>query len=568
MADILRNLQHQKVAIYIRVSTRYQVDKDSLQVQRRELTAYSEMVLGIQDYVIFEDPGYSAKNTDRPDYQRMMDRLRTGEFTHLLVWKIDRISRNLLDFAAMYQELKDLGIAFVSKNEQFDTSNAVGEAMLKIILVFAELERQMTSERVTAVMLSRANNGQWNGGRVPYGYNYDKETKTFSIHPDEGKIVCKIYDLYEEYQSTLYIARYFNDLGLRSRAGKEWSATQVHKILTNIFYIGDYRYNVHRDGKGHLERDKTEWMEIRDHHIPIISRDKFERVQFILQRNKRGGAHRGESHMRQNIHIFSGMMKCGVCGSNMSATLDRRRADGWRPSIYACQKRRNDSGNCQNKYISDITLGPFVFNFIANLIRAKEGISESVDLLSLEKKLLRGPAFKGVSGIDQESLEKTKSFLLQGKSGVEYVPPSIEDDNFISEKDVLEDRRRRLESALSRLKALYLYGDKETPESEYIVEREKIATELAEVEAKLSKLQSEESHPINNDEFIKKASYFIMAEKLLTDRYVDYEKYIRKIDPSVPRSFLLNIVVSIEATNGKVTEIAFKNGVSYRFSYT
>lgn len=568
MADILRNLQHQKVAIYIRVSTRYQVDKDSLQVQRRELIAYVEMVLGIHDYVIFEDPGYSAKNTDRPDYQRMMDRLRTGEFTHLLVWKIDRISRNLLDFAAMYQELKELGIAFVSKNEQFDTSNAVGEAMLKIILVFAELERQMTSERVTAVMLSRANNGQWNGGRVPYGYDYDKQTKTFSINQTEGKIVCKIYDLYEEYQSTLYIARYFNDIGLRSRAGKEWSATQVHKILTNIFYIGDYRYNVHSDGKGHLERDKAEWMEIRDHHIPLISRDRFERIQFILQRNKRGGAHRGESHMRKNIHIFAGMVKCGICGCNMSATLDRRRADGWRPSIYACQKRRNDSGNCLNKYISDITLGPFVFNFIANLIRAKDGVSPTTDLHSLEKKLLRGPAFSSVAGLDRESLETTLSFLLQGKSGVEYVPPSVEGDNYISEKDVLEDRRRRLESALGRLKALYLYGDTETPESEYIVEREKIATELTEVEAKLAKLQNEESGPINNDEFIKKASYFIMAEKLLNDRYVDYEKYIRKIDPSIPRSFLLNIVVSIEATDGKVTAITFKNGVTYKFSYT
>lgn len=568
MADILRNLQHQKVAIYIRVSTRYQVDKDSLQVQRRELTAYAEMVLGIRDYVIFEDPGYSAKNTDRPDYQRMMDRLRTGEFTHLLVWKIDRISRNLLDFAAMYQELKELGIAFVSKNEQFDTSNAVGEAMLKIILVFAELERQMTSERVTAVMLSRANNGQWNGGRVPYGYDYNKQTKTFSINPTEGKIVCKIYDLYEEYQSTLYISRYFNDIGLRSRAGKEWSATQVHKILTNIFYIGDYRYNVHSDGKGHLERDKAEWMEIRDHHIPLISRDRFERIQFILQRNKRGGAHRGESHMRKNIHIFAGMVRCGICGGNMSATLDKRRADGWRPSIYACQKRRNDSGTCLNKYISDITLGPFVFNFIANLIRAKNGVSPSTDLRSLEKKLLRGPAFSSVAGLDQESLEKTLSILLQGKSGVEYAPPSVEGDNYISEKDVLEDRRRRLESALGRLKALYLYGDNKTPESEYIVEREKIATELTEVEAKLAKLQNEESGPINNDEFIKKASYFIMAEKLLNDRYVDYEKYIRKIDPSIPRSFLLNIVVSIEATDGKVTAITFKNGVTYKFSYT
>lgn len=82
-----------KVAIYIRVSTHWQVDKDSLKVQERELISYCQMVLGINDYVVFTDPGYSAKNTDRPDYQAMMDRIRTGEFSHLLVWKIDRISR-------------------------------------------------------------------------------------------------------------------------------------------------------------------------------------------------------------------------------------------------------------------------------------------------------------------------------------------------------------------------------------------------------------------------------------------------------------------------------------------
>ena len=187
--QIQEKLAAKKAAIYIRVSTHWQIDKDSLKVQRRELTAYVEMLLGITDYVIFEDPGYSAKNTDRPDYQAMMDRIRTGEFTHLVVWKIDRISRNLLDFASMYDELKKLGVTFVSKNEQFDTSSAIGEAMLKIILVFAELERQMTSERVTAVMLSRANNGQWNGGRVPYGYSWDKDSGTFSIveHQDHQK---------------------------------------------------------------------------------------------------------------------------------------------------------------------------------------------------------------------------------------------------------------------------------------------------------------------------------------------------------------------------------------------
>ena len=102
--SVLEKLRALKVAIYIRVSTHWQVDKDSLQVQKRELIAYAQMVLGIQDYFVFEDAGYSAKNTDRPDYQEMMERLRSGEFSHLLVWKIDRISRNLLDFAGMYEE--------------------------------------------------------------------------------------------------------------------------------------------------------------------------------------------------------------------------------------------------------------------------------------------------------------------------------------------------------------------------------------------------------------------------------------------------------------------------------
>lgn len=107
----------------------------------------------------------------------------------------------------MYQELKDLGVTFVSKNEQFDTSTAIGEAMLKIILVFAELERNMTSERVTATMLSRAQNGLWNGGRVPYGYDYDKDSKTFSINQEEAFLVRKMYDLYSEHRSLVMVSR-------------------------------------------------------------------------------------------------------------------------------------------------------------------------------------------------------------------------------------------------------------------------------------------------------------------------------------------------------------------------
>ena len=130
MPKTTRSELNKKAALYVRVSTHWQIDKDSLPLQKEDLINYAKYALDVPSYEIFEDAGYSAKNTDRPAYQQMMSRLRTGEFSHLVVWKIDRVSRNLLDFASMYDELKRLGVVFVSKNEQFDTSTAIGEAML------------------------------------------------------------------------------------------------------------------------------------------------------------------------------------------------------------------------------------------------------------------------------------------------------------------------------------------------------------------------------------------------------------------------------------------------------
>ena len=223
-----------RVAIYVRVSTVYQIDKDSLPMMKQDLTSYCKYILNTDDYVIFEDAGYSGKNTARPAYQKMMSQIREGLFTHLLVWKIDRISRNLLDFANMYQELKDLGVTFVSKNEQLDTSTAIGEAMLKIILIFAELERNMTSERVTATMINRASNGVWNGGRVPYGYDYDKENQIFSINPEENVIYNFLLDTYEKTGSMVITARTLNDSGYRTRNNNLWSPVGVCIILHNL----------------------------------------------------------------------------------------------------------------------------------------------------------------------------------------------------------------------------------------------------------------------------------------------------------------------------------------------
>ena len=568
--NISEKLAAKKAAIYIRVSTHWQIDKDSLKVQRRELIAYVELVLGITDYEVFEDPGYSAKNTDRPDYQAMMERIRTGEFTHLVVWKIDRISRNLLDFAYMYDELKRLGVTFVSKNEQFDTSTAIGEAMLKIILVFAELERNMTSERVTAVMLSRANNGQWNGGRIPYGYSWDKESGTFAVVEQEAKVANRMAELYEQYQSLLYVVKYMNDAGITTRNGKAWTPTAVRKILTNPWNIGHYVYNVHSGGKGTEKRSEDEWITVENHHPAILDERLFYRIKFLLTRNKRGGVPASKTYVRKNIHIFGGLLRCAKCGSNMIANQDRRRANGIRPSIYACGSRRRKQTSCTNKYISDMVLGPFVLNYVANIIRAAKSYDGSSDTELLSKKLLAGEAFSDVDSINEDALVELISAFNAADGAEEYRPQLALSgaDGTITEADTLKSRKNRIENALSRLNALYLYDENAMPQKDFVMQRADLSKQLEQVNSRLSEIQGRgEDAEVTSDSFIMKASYYIMANKLIEGGYIDYEKYIRAIDPAVPKSFLASVIDHIDADDGRVTAITFKNGIEHRFTY-
>lgn len=156
----------------------------------------------------------------------------------------------------MYQELKDHKVTFISMNEQFDTSTAIGEAMLKIILIFAELERNMTSERVTGIMLDRAEQGLWNGARMPVGYRWNPEIKFPEPDPEETKIVQFIFDEYERVRSTTKIARYLNHNQIASKRGGQWTSKLIRDIIRNPFYIGTYRYNLRESGRGPLKPGK------------------------------------------------------------------------------------------------------------------------------------------------------------------------------------------------------------------------------------------------------------------------------------------------------------------------
>lgn len=253
----------------------------------------------------------------------------------------------------------------------------------------------------------------------------------------------------------------------------------------------------------------------------------------------------------------------------MTATLDKRRADGWQPSIYGCSKRRHSATACTNKYCSDIVIGPFVFNYIANIIRAKENVSKRTTLDTLEKKLLRGSAFSEVEHVSNDALQATYDLLINGQTGVEYKPQIVFNENnaSIDEVSVLQDRRRKDETALNRLKSLYLYGENELPEKDYIISRKKITDDIKAIDDRLAQLHSSSLiSETDSDEFLQKASYFVMVEKLLSDRYVDYEKYIRNIEPNIPRNFIISIVRCITVEDGKVKSITFKNGITHSFT--
>jgi site-specific recombinases, DNA invertase pin homologs len=554
-----------KVAIYIRVSTTHQIDRDSIPMQKSDLIAYTKLMLNTEDYVIFEDAGYSGKNTDRPNFQKMMSQIRSGAFTHLLVWKIDRISRNLLDFSSMYKELKELGVVFVSKNEQFDTSTAMGEAMLKIILVFAELERNITSERVTATMISRASNGQWNGGRVPFGYDYDYDSKTFSVNEQESVIVKLIHDKYEEMQSLVQEARYLNEHDFRTREGNEWSPVTLLIILRNIFYCGDYQYNTLKEGNRQKVKDESEWVIVESHHDAIISREQKQRIIGLLESNKR--LSRRNKSTKYN-HVFAGLLFCSGCGKAMGGSPATPRK-GWSYSKYSCYStRKNALLNC--KSTSDAILGEFVFNYILNILNAKKASSSFNSYLDLEKMLLSGISFSNISGIKKEGLTELYNMMQETDKNTDIFgkPKKSSGSKNISELSKLRTEKKKTEIALDRLTNLFLFSDKALSEKEYLIQKEKLIGTLDDINEKIGIINSNEWHQtISDTEFIKRASEFVLAKKLADRKYISYKSLALSIDAAVLKAFLARIIDSITVGSGRVEKIVFKNGIVQEFIY-
>ena len=559
-----------KVAIYLRVSTTHQIDKDSLPMQRKDLIAYCSLILGTDNYEIFEDAGYSGKNTDRPAFQDMMKRIRNGEFTHLLVWKLDRISRNLLDFAEMYEELQRLRVTFVSKNEQFDTSTAIGEAMLKIILVFAELERNMTSERVTATMISRANNGLWNGGRIPYGYDYDPDSMQFSIREDEA-VACRLLkDDYISNKTLTGTARMLNAAGYRTRAGVEWTPTAVWIIAQSPFYAGIYRYNRYKGTENRIINPSDEWVMVPDHHPAIFTLEEHETMLAILNDNARNRNSVGKQCKRNNIHVFSGIVYCGKCGCKLTSTPGRLQADGYRTSTYSCpQKRKNKS--CDNPSVNDLIIGEFVLNYVLNMLNSKKRFSSIKTPEELQSSLLHGSTFSDVANIEENGLNEFFNLLScygsDNSFTISIKKPRKKKASVDPEISSLRREKEKQERALQRLHDLYLYSSESMSEKDFIIRKEQITNQIEDINLRLGVSTRNAASTLTDEDFIKQASHLLIQKELQNKEYIYFKNLAQNVSPEILRTYMETILDTILVSDGKVVSITFRNGLTHKFIY-
>lgn len=273
-------------AIYIRVSTDSQAEEGySIDAQKEQLSAYC-VSKGIKNYEFYIDGGWSGSNIERPDIQRLIKDVKENKISHVIVYKLDRLSRSQKDTLYLIEDVfNPYGVDFVSLNESMDTSTPMGRLMLGILSAFAQLERENIRLRTRMGMKERVKSGLWmGGGRIPFGYDYNKEKGILVPNKDAEK-VRQVYKLYIEGRSSQDIA---NLLGLK-----------YDKLATQIL--------VRKSNYGIIEYNGEEY---QGKHEPIISKETYDlAMKCMLERSK--------VKANTSEYLLTGLIYCGKCGAKM-----------------------------------------------------------------------------------------------------------------------------------------------------------------------------------------------------------------------------------------------------------
>jgi site-specific DNA recombinase len=348
-ATTLEDLDTVRVGIYMRRSTDDEHQPYSIEAQDDRLKSYVDSQPGWRIVMRFSDDA-SGATTDREDLQRALAAARAGLIDVLLVYRVDRFSRNLRDTVTMLDELDSCGVVFRSATEPFDTSTPMGRMLVQMLGMFAQFERDTIIDRVIAGMERKAAKGLWKGGRRPFGYTVNPGHRLIP-HPAESAIVRLIFRLYTyDRLGSKVVARVLNDRGHRTTTGGTWSSYQVLRVLANRVYLGELTF-----------REIT----VPDCHTPLIDTETFDEAQRIL-------AERGEDHAHRaangSDYQLTGLMRCPQCGKAMIGTRAHGKNKVYR--YYTCFNRsRYDSTKCDGRRLNADAVETAVLGALARFYR-------------------------------------------------------------------------------------------------------------------------------------------------------------------------------------------------------
>jgi site-specific DNA recombinase len=301
------------VGIYIRVSTQEQAKEGySIAAQKERLTAFCT-ALGWKDYKFYVDEGVSAKDTNRPQLQMLLNHIKGGSISTILVYRLDRFTRRVKDLHKMLEFLEEYKCAFKSATEPYDTSTAMGKLFITIVAALAEWETDNLSERVKMALEEKVSEGE-RVGNTPFGFDLSPEEKL--VKNEQSKIVLEMIELLKSGYSANKIANHLN----QRYDHRQWHAQGVLRVFRNPALYGATRWN-----------DKV----FENTHEGLISQEEFDQVQAMLSDRS---LHRRRDVV--NTYLFQGVISCPQCWRPLSVNrYTRKKKDGstYQGALYKCQ---------------------------------------------------------------------------------------------------------------------------------------------------------------------------------------------------------------------------------------
>lgn len=393
-----------KCGLYLRVSTDEQakVMEGSLKVQRVRLEALVKSKNNEKEkwkvHKIYTEEGFSGKNLNRPQMQLLIEDVKKGSLNVVLCVRIDRITRSLLDFYWLYQVFQTNNVDFICLDDYFDTSTPIGRMALKMILVFAELEREQVSDRTKKNLFSRANSGLWTGGHV-LGYDLDFARPGY-LKPNEKEknLVNTIFQTYLNSRSFRKTCKYLNDTGYHTKSyfsknntfykGNRFNYQRLSHILKNQLYIGKIEINKKNKDKEQSSLPFEQRYYITDgKHTPLINHDLFYKTQLLIANNTQIK----KSFIPKKLHVFllKGLLHCGVCGFSMHTTWARGHGGDYFYYTCICNKKFLRADIIENEIISKVRKYTFdiFFNNEVSKIKIVPGTMDKTKIMTFLRRI-------------------------------------------------------------------------------------------------------------------------------------------------------------------------------------